>query len=155
MRTILKRRPGFALIVVLLIISLLLILGIGYIGRGVARYRAVRDTAVSSQARAIAIAGLEETRVKMDKDYYFPPQSAIDQQRMSFSERVTDLSGQVVGIYVVTLSWVYEDDPYNMIILRSQGQVIRDGKVVGRRTIEAEFRDGPYEMLVIRDLGSF
>lgn len=155
MKAIRKDGRGFALIVVLLVISLLLILGIGYISRGVARYRAVRDTAVSSQARAIAIAGMEETRVKMDKDYYFPPQSAIDQQYYSFSEQVVDLSGNVVGVYVVTLNWVYQEAPYNIILMRSQGQVIRDGRVIGRRTFEAEIRNGPYEMLVLRDLGSF
>lgn len=136
-----RRRPdrGFSLIVVLLLLAILLVLGIGFLGRGLGRYRTAQETAGASQARALAMAGIEQTRVKLDKDFDYPPQSAIDQQVFSYSEEVRDVDGNVVGSYLVTLDWRYAEEPFLLLIVRSQGRVgPPDAPPEYRRTLVAE-----------------
>lgn len=51
----------------------MLMIGMGLVGSEASRYRAAMRTSESVQARQLALAGLEDARIKMELDVNFPP----------------------------------------------------------------------------------
>lgn len=111
------------LIVVLLVAALVLVLGLGFLSSNSPRYNASVYARSQAQARALAEAGLEDARVKLQKDNAFPPVTHASQTRFSYREELTDSSGDVIGSYVVTLDWTYLVAPYYIVTVDSQGLV--------------------------------
>ena len=67
---------------------------------------------------------MEDARVKMMKDYAFPPASSSDQVAFSYHENVYDIGGtQIVGGYTVTVDSRFRNGPYYVVKLTSQGHV--------------------------------
>ncbi|MFA5508741.1 MAG: hypothetical protein WC423_25175, partial [Vulcanimicrobiota bacterium] len=98
------RARGSILIVVLMLITVLLVMGMGFLASRVGEYRAARQAVLSVQAKGLAMAGMEETRVKLLKDFDFPPIAAIDQPAYQVVEPVHDLDGTtVLGFYEATV----------------------------------------------------
>ncbi len=120
------RRPGFIMIAALLITVILVVAGMAYLGSRVAQYRGAAKGLEAAQARALARAGIEDARVKLEKDYRFPPQSAYDQPVFTYSEDVRD-GGTVIGSYTVSIDEMHRSSPFFVLRITSVG-------VVGNRT---------------------
>ncbi|MFN8608412.1 MAG: hypothetical protein U0931_12820 [Vulcanimicrobiota bacterium] len=98
-----KVRRGFVLIFSLLLLLLLALGGMILLGQRAAQYRASVLASKTAVARALAQAGLEDARVKLEKDLNFPPPGDQNQVVFSYDEPVTDLDGKLVGYYFVTV----------------------------------------------------
>ena len=108
-----KTRRGFALILVLLLIVLLLTIGMAFMGKRSPQYDAAYQASLQIQARALAEAGLEDAHQKLMKDIFFPPLGDRDQTVFSYSEEVREVgTGNLVGYYFVMLdfSWAKRTD---------------------------------------------
>ncbi|MFA7484390.1 MAG: hypothetical protein WC314_28120 [Vulcanimicrobiota bacterium] len=121
------RARGSILIVVLMLITVLLVMGMGFLASRVGEYRAARQAVLSVQAKGLAMAGMEETRVKLLKDFDFPPIAAIDQPAYQVVEPVHDLDGTtVLGFYEATVETDKIAPPYYLLTVDSVGLVGSD-----------------------------
>jgi Tfp pilus assembly protein PilX len=108
---------------VLLLTAVLLVLGLGLLSERSSQYRATMQAGQSAMAEALAEAGLEDARVKLDKDADFPPLGAEDQLLFSYSETVNNLSGQPVGSYEVQVDLRWRRPPWEIVRVTSTGTV--------------------------------
>ncbi|MFN8606302.1 MAG: hypothetical protein U0931_02135 [Vulcanimicrobiota bacterium] len=118
-----RRKQGFALILALLISSLLLVLGMGFMQKQSYRYRLARLSADAVVAKSLAMAGIENSRVKMQHDLLYPPPDDRYHDEYSYREPVLDFSTppKEVGSYEVTVDRRWMDPPYEVIIITSLG----------------------------------
>lgn len=114
---------GSILIVCLLFLSLLLVLGMSFLASRAGDYRGARQSLQALEARGIALAGLEQTRLKLLKDFDFPPIAAVDQPAYEIVETVYDPDGKEAGTYMVTLVTDHVGPPYYMLEIQSVGFV--------------------------------
>ncbi|MCL5773825.1 MAG: hypothetical protein M1536_05535 [Firmicutes bacterium] len=75
-----------------------------------------------SIARTLAEAGLEEARVKINKDLNFPPEVA-EQSIYSYTEEVVNSDGERIGVYQVSVDMSKDKSPDYYIIITSTGIV--------------------------------
>lgn len=132
-----RRRQGFALILALLMSSLLLVLGMGFMQKQSYRYRLARLSADAITAKALAMAGIENSRVKMQHDLLYPPPDDRYHDEYSFREPVYDFGTppKEVGSYEVTVDRRWMDPPYQVIVITSVGIPIETN---ARYSIRAE-----------------
>lgn len=98
-----KVRRGFVLVFSLLLLLLLTLGGMILLGQRAAQYKAAALAPRTALARALAQAGLEDARVKLEKDLNFPPPGDNKQTLFRYDEAVRDLDGVLVGHYEVTV----------------------------------------------------
>lgn len=116
------KRKGFVLAACLLLTVVLFVMGAGLLGSRGGQYRAAVEAAEASRARALAEAGLEDARAKLEKDLSFPPPGGQDQKQFSYTEFVTDFgSTEPLGGYVVTVDTRMASKPYQVIRVTSLG----------------------------------
>lgn len=133
---------GFLLITALLSVVVLLLLGFGLLGSQAARFRGVTRAAESAQARALAMAGLEDARTKLENDVSFPPAPAgVGQNVFSYSERM-DLPG-TMGSYTVIIDRSYEGLPYQVLHITAIGSLGRLDIPTAQHTLKAELDLSP------------
>lgn len=135
----LRQRRGVLLIVAMLVLSLLLILGMGLMSSQQARYRAAVHSVDSAQALCLAEAGLEDVRVKLEKDRAFPPEAADDQSSFSYSETMSG-AGQELGSYYVEIDWSYDVAPYYLLKITTIGCVGPRENPRAQRVLRAELQ---------------
>ena len=136
------RKSGFMLILCLLILSLLLVSGMGLMSVQKFRHRALGNDVLALQALQLAQAGLENARIKMERDQFFPPHSAGDQLTFTFSEDIVS-GGVRVGSYFLTVDKVHAGAPYYTILLTSTGSVGPRDAPLAQRTLHAEMDKNP------------
>lgn len=119
-----SRRRGFLLVLCLLTATLVLLLGLGFLNGAAPRYSAAFQTRMAAQARNLAMAGMEDARVKLQKDPLFPPPTARDdrgQRLYTYAESLTDAGGNAVGSYVVTVDSSFSQPPCSVLVVKSRG----------------------------------
>ncbi len=116
-----RRRRGFLLIFGLLVLVVLLILGLGFLGKQADAYRSATQAAASSVALECAMAGLEDARVKLMKDLRFPPPGDVEQLQFAYTEVLNDLDGTPVGAYTVTIDSRWADPPAEILVVEVEG----------------------------------
>ncbi len=145
------------LIASLLVGTLLLVLGLAYLGKRADQMRAASRDQEATRALQIALAGLESVRVKLDFDPEFPP---TQNGQFAYSENVTDLDGlTLLGSYDIVVDAYFNAGPYRLLRVTSEGLVIENGQVLARRTVLGEFdmsqsRGRYYDLVNFQDLGS-
>lgn len=117
-----QRKRGFLLGVVLILSVVLFVMAVGYLGSLPRLYQSTFQAGYLAQARAIARAGLEDARVKLEKDPNFPPPGAETQRVFTYIEDFTDLDGSVLGSYEVSIDSTFRQLPYQVIQVTSRGQ---------------------------------
>lgn len=132
-------RKGFALLVSLAIMTILLVLGMAFLYRRQAQYRAAAAAPYEAQARALCEAGLEDCRLKWQKDSHFPPRDSEDQKFFSYREALNDDGGTPVGSFTVTIDFQMADEPYKVARVTSVGAVESSGQPLAQHKIMAEF----------------
>ena len=96
-----RLKRGVALLGVLLTLTLLLVLAMGYLSQQLHRYRAATQLRLRLQAQSLAEMGWRETEIKLLKDQNFPPAADPDQKIFAYSEPVLDSQGRRQGFYHV------------------------------------------------------
>lgn len=130
MSQVVKRHSGSALITVLLLISVLLILGMAFLTQRVQQSRAASAAESAAVARALAEAGLEDARVKLEKDQGFPPTDNDTQLKFSYTEEMTPVGGgAAIGSYTVTVDLEAKED-HSVVVVHSIGRVANSDPVV-------------------------
>ena len=139
------RRRGSALVLALLIASLLLVAGTANVLEHRARYSARAAAALSVQAEALAWAGLEDFRVKLERDPDFPPRDDVAQTVFSYTEIVQNEAGGIVGAYQVTCDVSLGGAPWNLLLVTSVGWVGEPGEPQVQRVLRGEVDLSPVE----------
>lgn len=136
-----RARQG-SLILVLLILGLLLVLCLGYLARQPGTGGAASQTLLESQARALALSGTEDVRCKFMLDYAFP-EMALGQDQLVYTDVVSDLSGQRIGCYRITIDQRWSKPPYSIYRIRSEGLLGSLDKPTAVYLISAAFDVSP------------
>ena len=120
-----KTRPrAFMLVLVILMLILLLTAGMAFVGKRALQYRGTTQAVSAAVARELAESGLEDARVKLQKNLLFPPFSAADQSSFTYTERLLAQDGTtLIGSYTVTVDLRYATLPYSILVVTSVGQV--------------------------------
>lgn len=121
------------MIAVLLLLSVLLTMGLALQASQVERYRGASSATQRAVALSLAEAGLEDARVKLEKDPLFPPPGTTEQEQFTYSE---DLDEQ--GSYTVTIDRTYAGAPHRILLLRSVGCAGKRGSPLARHALIAE-----------------
>lgn len=93
---------GSTIVLALLVISLAIVICLGFLARRADQRRVVNSRLLFSQAQSIAWAGLEDARVKLMKSANFPPGGA-GTHNFSYNGTVTDETGATAGTYFVQI----------------------------------------------------
>ena len=115
------KRNGFVLIMCLILSLLLFVVGVAFLGLKANQYRSATRAQLALQAKAMAEAGFEDFRLKLDRDLTFPPASNSEKP-YSYREEL-DISGTVRGSYTVSVDSKYLNPPYQLLIVTSIGEV--------------------------------
>lgn len=137
------KRRGAAMVSVLLLISLFFIMGAGMLARQKLAYEAAASARDGVVAEALAEAGLEDARIKLQKDRFFPPPGGPGQSCFTYSESLQDESGKRVGGYQVTIDLRYADAPAYQLKVTSTGSQGEGTENSARRTLTAVFDSNP------------
>jgi hypothetical protein len=121
-----KRSRGAILIFALLLSTLLLILGAGFIAQRGLEYGSVSELQDRAQARELAMAGMEDARVKLEKDPFFPPVGGFGQSTFTYSEDIMDPddAARMIGIFTVSVDLSRKEEPYRIVRIQAIGQVV-------------------------------
>lgn len=116
------RRRASTLLAALVLLTLIFILGLGFLSRRSAEYQVANLQITRAQARELAMAGLEDARAKLDRDYFFPPQLEVKQRAFQYAELVYDLDDvSLLGSYEVIVDQTYNVEPYRVITVQATG----------------------------------
>jgi len=157
-------RRAFSLPLILMLSIVLLLLGLGFLNKRVSQYRGAYQTTYSLMALQLAKAGMEEARVKLEKDRDFPPQSGLDQKAFSYTEVLLPDEES----YTVTLDLSLREKPFSIIRITSVGTSGPMDRPRARRVLKAELdvseflRGDPsqpnpdyFELVNWQDLGAY
>lgn len=115
-----RRRRGFLLITALLLSLLLFILTMAYLYSAQRSNSEASSTAGHEQAAALAQCGLSDALAKLRVDSSFPPHADERDGPYSYTETVS-WNGLTQGGYRVTVDSSWNTDPWNVLIIQSQG----------------------------------
>jgi len=105
------RSRGSVLVAVLMLLAILFILGLAMLTKQMQAYRGAALMKEGAQAEALAEAGLEDARVKWEKDYEFPPPGPPDQTTFTYAEELRTAGNVLIGNYEVTVDRAYAGPP--------------------------------------------
>lgn len=130
---------GILLITALMVCLVLLLVGMGLLGSQASRYEAAKQTTYISQARQLALAGLEDARIKLEMDINFPPPQGPGQELFSYSEILVD-DPEKAGSYTVVVDMTYATDTNtgHYIAVTSIGTVGPPIKPIAQYRLRAE-----------------
>jgi hypothetical protein len=139
-----QQRSGFMLVLCLLILTLLLVSGMGLMSVQKYQHRAVSSDVLTLQALQLARSGLDDARIKLERDQFFPPTEATDQAVFTYSEDVSLPSGGVyVGSYFITIDRTWSAVPYQILRITSTSSVGPRSAPLAQRTLHAELDENP------------
>ncbi len=116
-----NNQRGSVLILVLILTTLFLVMGVGFLSQRASQNRAARSGVFVLQARALALAGLNEATAKLSKHRDFPPKWDLTQTRYRYSEEVLGRDGDPFGWYTVTVDTTLAGSPDYILRLSSTG----------------------------------
>ncbi len=104
-------------------ISLVLVVVLGLLGARALEYSSTTRMQQVLMAQGLAEAGMENARVKLEKDMFFPPLGGYGQTAFAFSEDMTDPANPLitVGSYTVMVDCLKRESPYCVVRLQSVG----------------------------------
>lgn len=139
--SIFNRRLGSSLIATLFLVLFLFILGLGFLGRRAPLYDSAVYGVLEARALAIAQAGIEDARVKLNHDHDFPPPGDEEQEVFSYRETLLDVDGAAIGHFDVAVDTSRRAAPVSLIWVTSSGVAQQPGRprVQARKVLRAEF----------------
>jgi type II secretory pathway component PulK len=137
------RKRGFILVLSLLLCALLFVVGIAFLGLKANQYRSASSAQMAVQAKAFAEAGLEDFRLKLDRDSEFPPQSD-DSGLYNYHDKIS-VAGTVQGAYTISIDSTYAGEPFNLLVITCTGEVGETSETsTARRVFRAEVDVSPF-----------
>lgn len=127
-------RRGSALLIALFVAVLLFVSGLALVFQMRSDFQQRFQAARWTQARALAEAGLEDFRCKLERDPHFPPLQDIEQTVFEYEEVVSPQGG-----YQLRSDVSLRKDPWNLILVRSQGYLGNVHQPQLLVTLEGEF----------------
>jgi Tfp pilus assembly protein PilX len=121
---------GAVLVFALLLASLFLVMGIGFLSQRASQNRAAKSALLEAQAQACAEAGLLDAQAKFSRWSSFPPLEDERQRDFSYVETVRDSGGNTLGSYEVTLDMTYAQEPHFIVRVSSVGRAGSSGSGV-------------------------
>jgi hypothetical protein len=123
------RAKGFMLVTALLLCTVVLLLGIGFLGSRAGQYNSTLQAGLAARARWVARAGLEDARAKLQRDLHFPPHPSQQQTVYSYTEDLYDLSTppEYMGSYDVSVDSSQAVANVWVLIISSRGLVHAQG----------------------------
>lgn len=139
-----KKRPrAFFLILALFVVTFISVLALAFLTGGPLNYRTSLTIKLEQQARWLAHSGIEDARIKLQKDPNFPPPMGPEGIFYSYAEQVTNLGGgATIGSYEVIVDQSRATTPYFLIVLHSTGRIVVQGDEI-KRTVRAELDVNP------------
>ena len=155
-----QAKRGVLLVLVLLLTTVLLVLGGGFLSTKNQEATSAKLSFESVKAREIAYSGLETARVRLLNDANFPPTTLSPLSEVfEIAEVVRNIDDtEDLGRYQLHCDRRWEIEPYQVLRVRSVGQVGDDNGNPVRYTLIGEFSmvDGERgKLLYLQDLGSF
>ncbi len=133
-------RAGSTLLAAVLVTALMLVMGLAFLGKRALQYQTTERSLAAAQARALAQAGLEDVRVKLLKDYQFPPRNGDEQTLFVYTEPLTELgSARPLGHYTVAIDRTFSREPYGILRITVTGHLGPKDDPVARSQIYAEY----------------
>ncbi len=137
------RRKAFILILALFIVTFISVLALAFLGAGPMNYRTAMSVTLEQQVQWLARSGIEDARIKLQRDPDFPPAMGDEGQYFSYSEQISELGGSAaIGSFEVTVDKSHSQDPYFLVILNSTGRLSRNGQEL-KSSIRAELDISP------------
>lgn len=134
---------GFMLILALFMVTFIAVLALAFLGVGASSYSSAQTTRLQQQALQLAYSGIEDARVKLQRDPLFPPSAGEETKFYSYSESVHDLaSGPLIGSFEVTVDQTYQEAPYFLIRVLATGRIPNGGKEI-KKTVRVELDISP------------
>lgn len=132
-------KKAFVLPMVLMLCLILLVIGLSFLGARSLEYGSTPKYRQHARAQALAEAGMEDARVKLEKDQFFPPSGGYGQESFTYSEDVTDPDdGSMVGSYTVSIDISRRSQPFQIVRVLSIGTGGTRADPSGRYRIYAE-----------------
>lgn len=131
------RRRGMLLVVALLVLGVALVAGMGLMTSQVSNYRGVKSVEDAAQALALAQSGLEDARLKLERDLDFPPKGDPGQTLFTYSEDVR-IGSERIGSYRVSIDMAFHSSHYDMVRIVSTGLVGPGSEPTAQRTLKVD-----------------
>ncbi len=125
------------MVVALLVLGVALVAGMGLMTSQVSNYRGVKAVEDAAQALSLAQAGLEDARLKLERDLDFPPKGDPGQTLFTYSEDVL-IGAQRVGSYRISIDTALQSTDYDMIRVTSTGLVGPGEGPTAQRTLRID-----------------
>lgn len=132
-----KRRAS-ALLAVLFISILIFVAGATLVFQFRSDYQQRFQAARWAQGRALAEAGLEDFRAKLERDSNFPPLEDVEQTVFEYAEEVPPQGG-----YAVSCDISLRKPPWHLILVHSRGYLGTATRPTLLVTLEGEFDVSP------------
>lgn len=137
------KRKGFILILSLFLCLLFFVVGIAYLSLKANQYRSASEAQRALQAKGLAEAGIEDLRIKLQRDSQFPPPIG-DSDQYGYREQLV-VGGKLRGTYSVTLDNTYALPPYQLLIATVTGEVGNTAQdSASRRSFRVEIDLAPF-----------
>lgn len=153
-RTLNRSNRGSLIIASLLLSAIVLLVGLGFLGKRRAQYRSTQSQHYEMAALSLAEAGLEDARIKLLKDAQFPYwQEGLD--TYSYREQLTTGSYRVLLTRFPKEATAGQAQILNeYIVIEVEGSSGPPGDPRARRRLQAEMITRG-EILSLKDLGTF
>ena len=132
------KQRGSALLIALFIAVLLFVAGIGLVFLFRVDYNLRFQAAQWTQARALAEAGLEDFRVKLERDVHFPPDRDVEQTIFEYTEQISQ-SADLTGGFQIQSDVSLRKRPWNLVLVTSTGFLGSPDRPRVRVSLQGEF----------------
>ena len=127
-------RRGSALLIALLIAIVIFVAGIALVFQFRSDYQQRFQSAQWVQVLALAQAGLEDFRVKLERDPNFPPLSDVEQTVFEYTEQIAPEGG-----FQVSSDTSLRRNPWQLVLVRSRGYLGTSNSPTLVVALEGEF----------------
>lgn len=130
------------MVATLLLATLLLVLASTLLHTQAQKYRGAALENYRVQAIALAEAGLEDARVKLEKDGSFPPVGSDEQTAFEYTEKLPS-DGPNELVYQVVIDTSRRFTPHQIIQIRSTGRIGPTNQPLSIYTLKADLDASP------------
>ena len=148
-RAIEKERAA-TLVLALLMMSLFLVMGIGFLTQRSAQNRAARASLDQVQARMLAEGGLQDALSKLKLRHDFPPITDDSQTVFEYTETVRTPTGDALGTYTVEIDTSYSHRPFWLMRIVSRGRVGDASAPQAEKILYAELDVSEFDRATVR-----
>ncbi|MBN9418151.1 hypothetical protein ABS71_20435 [bacterium SCN 62-11] len=131
------------MILALFMVTFISILTLAFLGSAPLGYRTALNAVFEQQSRWLARAGIEDARLKLERDANFPPPLGDEGKFYTYSEELHPLGGgEALGTFDVIIDQSLKEAPYSLVRITSTGRLVRQNEEI-RKTVRVELDISP------------